>query len=74
MATESTESTETPLPSLTLGSPPPTRWIGNAEETTRQEVGGGEPQSGCGAGFPCFLCFPWLIWGGLGWVFVDRGR
>ena len=51
-----------PHPSLNLGSPPPTMWIANAEEENQQEVGGREPQSGCGAGFPCFLCFPWLIW------------
>ena len=46
-----------PPASLNLGSPPPVRWIGNAEEEIRQEVGGGEPQSGCGAGVRGFSGF-----------------
>ncbi len=32
-------------------------WIANAAEEIRQEVGGGEPQSGSGAGFRGFRVF-----------------
>ena len=62
-----------PHPSLNVGSPPPTMWIATAEDDNQQKVGGGEPQSWCGAGFPWIPWVPWLIWGAVGWRFVDRG-
>ncbi len=35
-------------------------WIANVEEEITQEVGGGDPQSGCGAGGLPWI--PWIPW------------
>ena len=70
IATESTESTD-PRPTPGLWFPSPNLLQNFFLRVGDSIVGGRGTQIQGGAGVPWV---PWLIWGRVGWLLVDRGR